>query len=115
MLEEKWKIDTEQGKGFKLTHQQMSIFDSVDTSDYPKILEAYISENSPVTNKDIYYFGLKNRYLPKHSKQVLKSLEKSGRLITESLDGKPIKGYYISYKNYRDPPERRIAFRINKR
>lgn len=115
MLEEKWKIDTDQGKGFKLTNQQMGLFDSVNISEYPKMLESYISENNNVTNKDIYYFGLNNGYLPKHSKQVLKRLEDSGRRVTESLDGKPVKGYYISYKNYRDPPERRIAFRIKKR
>jgi hypothetical protein len=111
MLEAKWKIDTEQGKGFKISNQ-MSLFSGVKFSDYPKMLEKYLLENDNVTNKHIYYFGLDHGYLPKHSNEVLKELKKSGKLEIISIDGKPPKGFYISYRNYCEPPDRRIAFRI---
>jgi len=111
MLEAKWKIDTEQGRGFKISYQ-MSLFSGVKFSDYPKILEKYITESDYVTNKQLYYFGLNYGYLPKHSNEVLKDLTNSGKLEIQSMDGKTAKGYYISYKNYCEPPDRRIAFRI---
>lgn len=90
----------------------MPLFSGVKYSDYPKLLEKYLSENNDITNKHIYYFGLNHGYLPKHSSEVLKGLKKSGKLETKPLDGKPVRGYYISYKNYCEPPDRRIAFRI---
>jgi len=111
MLEAKWKIDTEQGKGFKIS-PQMSLFSGVKFSEYPKMLEKYLAENNDITNKHIYYFGLNHGYLPKHSNEVLKGLKKNGKLETVPLDEKPVKGYYISYKNYCEPPERRIVIRI---
>jgi hypothetical protein len=111
MLEAKWKIDTEQGKGFKYS-PQMSLFSGVKFSDYPKILEKYLKNNDNVTNKQIYRFGLDHGYLPKHSNEVLKELMKSGKLEIIAMDGKPTKGLYVSYRNYCDPPDRRVAFRI---
>jgi three-Cys-motif partner protein len=111
MLEAKWKIDTEQGKGFKYS-PQMSLFSGVKFSDYPKILEKYLKNNDDVTNKQIYRFGLDHGYLPKHSNEVLKGLMKSGKLEIIAMDGKPTKGLYVSYRNYCDPPDRRVAFRV---
>ena len=114
MLEAKWKLDEERGHGFRLS-RQMDLFSGVDHSDYPKLIEGFVAENEMVTNGQLYIFGLKNGYLPKHTKKVLKKIESQNRSFEIiSLDGKKPRGYYIQYKNCGSNPERKIAFRINK-
>ncbi|MBU2537722.1 MAG: three-Cys-motif partner protein TcmP [Proteobacteria bacterium] len=112
MLEAKWKIDTENGKGFTISPQQ-SLFSGVQHSEYPQKLLKFIQNNESVTNKQVYLFGLENGYLPKHSNEVLKSMTQgANKLEVISLDGEPAKGFYISYKHYNDPSARKVSFRI---
>lgn len=91
MLEVKWKIDDENGRGFKVKDNQMSLFSPLETSGYQNRLTEYIKR--PVTNADIYKFGLLHGFLPRHSKQVL-DLNKS-KIIIKSLDGGANSSYYI--------------------
>ncbi|MDK9709011.1 MAG: three-Cys-motif partner protein TcmP [Desulforhopalus sp.] len=108
MLEAKWELDAEQGKGFKLGKQK-SLFSQETFSPYPKILLNYLVEAGAVTNIDLYHFGLTNKYLPKHTTQSLQSLVADGYPIsTYSLDQKDAKGYYISSRNKDDNYERKI-------
>ncbi len=112
MLEAKWKNDTEQGKGFKLSKQK-SLFSGITYSPYPNLLKTYLSRNDSVSNGDLFIFGLKNGYLPKHTKEAINFLKKTGtKITTSSFDDKPIKGYYISYKNYTELPDRLITYKI---
>ena len=114
MLETKWQMDEERGRGFRMD-RQMSLFSGVDCSDYPGQLESLISGNEMTTNAQLYAFGLENGYLPKHTNKVLgriKSRNRNFELI--SLDGKLAKGYYISYSNFGPNPEREIAVRIKR-
>ena len=112
MLATKWKIDSQEGRGFRLASPQIPLFGGVEFSDYPQKLRDYIATEKEVTNKQIYIFGLINGYLPKHSNEVLKDLKANDLLEIIPLDGKPAKGFYLSYRNYCDPPERQIAFRV---
>lgn len=108
MLESKWELDTEHGRGFKLGKQK-SLFSQETFSPYPKILLNYLIEVGKVTNIELYHFGLTNRYLPKHTTQSLQSLVTDGYPIsTYSLDQKEANGYYISSKNRDDNYERKI-------
>lgn len=112
MLEAKWEMDEEKGQGFRLDNQR-SLFSGIDHSDYSKQIERLLSENKIVTNGQLYVFGLKNGYLPKHTKQVLDRIRAQNfdfELI--SLDGENAKGYYINYKNYGSNPDRKIGVRI---
>jgi three-Cys-motif partner protein len=114
MLEAKWKLDEERGHGFRLD-RQLSLFSGVDHSDYPEAIKAFIIGKDMVTNGQLYIFGLKNGYLPKHTKQVLdKFISNDRNFQIISLDGKETKGYYINYKNCGTKPDRKIGFRINK-
>jgi three-Cys-motif partner protein len=117
MLESKWKIDTEQGRGFtKRIESQSSLFDSnVEVSKYPYDLEKFLGEGNK-TNGDIYMFGLKKGYLPRHTKEVLKPFRDNGKLIVVDVNGKkaPGNGYYLKYENYKSPPKKKVFYLLNK-
>ncbi len=111
MLEAKWKMDETFGEGFRIGGQ--GVLPGMDkTSAYPKLLETAILEKEGMTNGELYYFGLNQGYLPKHTRKALDSLRTQKKLSCESLDGKPVRGYYINYKNASDSPERRVLIRI---
>ncbi len=112
MLEVKWKMDEEFGEGFRLG-SQVFLTGMGKTSQYPAMLQKELfHKEDGLTNAELYQFGLDNGFLPKHTKQALDSLKK--KITIESLDGKPVKGYYISHKNTSTNPERRVLIRVKK-
>lgn len=108
MLEAKWRLDDSRGKGFRIDEvpNQSALFKGVEGSNYPRLMLDYIKENELVTNSDIYDFGLRKGFLPKHSNKVLKKLKKDNKIVIESLDGKAVKGNYLTNAN------RTVAFKI---
>ena len=113
MLSAKWKVDTEQGRGFsKRIESQNSLFESnVEISSYPYELEKFLKDGNK-TNGEIYMFGLKKGYLPKHTIEVLKPLRANGRLkgVDTSENETPKNGYYLKYENYKNPPKKKVFF-----
>lgn len=112
MLDTKWKMDEQQGKGFRISAQQL-LFSEVEISNYPEKLKQYILQADYRTNKDIYFFGLDNGFLPRHTNEVFKEWQKSDKKFKIFLeDGKEARknSFYISYKNSRNNPEKRVKF-----
>ncbi len=105
MLSTKWEMDENRGKGY--TIDKTPSFSEIQLSGYPQKLREFISSDPQKTNLDLYKFGLKNCFLPKHTNEILKNWKNDETLEVISLDGKPIKGFYIQYN-----PERRVAFKI---
>jgi three-Cys-motif partner protein len=106
MLETKWEMDKEHGKGFTL-EKTSAFFSEIELSQFPQKLWAYIKSENYRTNAELFLFGLENGFLPKHTKSVLDNWKKSGRNIEViGLDGKPVRGYYI------DNLDRRVGFKI---
>ncbi len=109
MLEAKWAADPSRGKGHSI-EKTIALFDEIELSGYHQKLLAFIESADYRTNKELYSFGLENGFLPKHTKGVLDRWKKNGTVFEViSLDGKPIRGYYIEYGS-----ERRVAFRLMK-
>jgi len=105
MLEAKWKIDEHQGKGFKINSKQTDLFSDVQMTDYPEKLKDYIGSVDYRTNGDIYLFGLKNGFLPKHTNEVLREFQKtnSSFVVLDSDGNKHRRGsFHINYHDYRD-------------
>ncbi len=117
MLETKWKLDEESGRGFKLNQVQGSLFSEVEVNDYENELQSYIQKSNECTNGDLYLFGLENGFLPKHTNQILKEIQKtrSGFKVLD-LGGNPVRkgAFYISYKNYGKNPEKVVKFKFEK-
>ncbi|MEX1013531.1 MAG: three-Cys-motif partner protein TcmP [Candidatus Paceibacterota bacterium] len=106
MLDAKWKLDDSRGKGFRLemNADQKSLFTGISGSNYKRLLNDFIKRNKSVSNMDIYEFGLRKGFLPKHSNQVLNQLKKEGIVELISKDKQPVRGNYIG--NYK----RKIEF-----
>lgn len=108
MLDAKWKFDEKLGRAFEIqsNSKQSSMFDAVTEVDYLSQLEEYLRKVGSMTNIELLDFGLENGFLPKHTKKVLDLLNKSDKIIVESLDGKALLGYYI------DNSTRKISVKI---
>jgi three-Cys-motif partner protein len=105
MLATKWDMDENRGKGF--TRIKALSFSEVQLSGYPQKLQQFITSGNTRTNSEVYKFGLINGFLPKHTNEILKGWKSEGILEVLSLDGKPVRGFYIQYN-----PDRRIALKI---
>lgn len=115
MLEAKWKIDENEGRGFKLNSNQQSFFEEIEISSYPEDLLFYLKIRR--SNSELYIFGLNNGYLPKHTIKVLKPYRNNSQIVVfDSLKNKmPKNGYYLTYKNYKSPPEKTFYYELNKK
>ena len=72
MLEAKWKVDEQSGRGFRFDSNQSEFFPETEASNYPELLENYIKSDGEKTNTEIYLFGLNEGFLPRHTNQVFR-------------------------------------------
>lgn len=106
MLAAKWSLDDSRGKGFRSESgaNQLTIFKGIEGSNFRDILLDYIIKEENPSNFDIYEFGLRKGFLPKHSNEVLTNLKKEKIVDSRAKDGKPVKGNYIGN------PDRQVEF-----
>lgn len=96
MVESKWRMDTEAGRGFKLPDAQVDMFAGYEHSNYPDALELELKARGSMTNLDVEVFGLEQHgHLPTHSTQVLLKWKAEGRIEVRALDGGPQGSFYI--------------------
>ena len=113
MLEAKWELDEEQGKGWHYYRSQSSgLF--VDQKAHPleEKLREFLS-NSERSNGEVFEFTLACGFLPKHTKEVFDDLQKRGELSVLTSIGEKIRrgAFYINYKTFRDDAKK-VTFRI---
>ncbi len=102
-VEAKWKIDENAGTGhFKkldlgFFQDEYELRDSIDIfSEYKQALLKFLSVDR--NNREIYEFGLTKGFLPKHSGEILRKLNKQKRLQFDREVRK--NAFYLNYKNY---------------
>jgi hypothetical protein len=102
MLETKWDIDNQQGRGWKYDGDQLTLFSDLETNRLEELLIEYLKKFR--TNGEIYEFTLRKGFLPTHSTQILKKLQTDYRLdLTKKDNSKIRKGaFYINYNNYKE-------------
>jgi three-Cys-motif partner protein len=100
MLETKWNLDKQRGKGHS-RQQLASMFSEIELSGYPTDLRKYMQGGHQRTNAESYRFGLEHGFLPKHTNEVLRKWKHESLLEVLSLDGKPVRGNYLSYNSQR--------------
>jgi len=109
MLETKWAMDVSRGKGYTID-KSPSFFSEIELSGYPQKLLAFINSDEHRTNIELHRFGLENGFLPQHTNDILRHWKKDNpHFEVVSLDGQPVRGFYIEY----DSP-RRVGFKLNK-
>jgi hypothetical protein len=111
MLEAKWSIDEEEGRGWVPTSYikgggQTDMFEEappeVNTGSFEKKVREFISIWR--TNKELYEFTLNSGFLPKHISPILKNLKLKDLLEIERLDGvasEPM-SFFLTYENYKE-------------
>ena len=114
ILEIKWQLDEEAGRGFKITSKQpkqQGFFDDFfakETKDknaakLESILLDLLSE--PKTNRQIYEETLKHEFLPKHTTEIFDKwqLDNPKFKVYDIQKGKKArkKAFYISWENYK--------------
>ena len=105
MLEAKWAMDQDSGKGWKY-HKQQDLFAALETNVLEEQLKLFL--NVGKTNGEIYEFTLHAGFLPTHAVEILTSLQDNGTLEVLCKNGEPArkKAFYISYKNYKIEPQK---------
>jgi len=96
MVEAKWRIDEKEGRGFVLPKVQVDLFTGHQHSGYPEVLKEGLKKSGGMTNEQLELFGLVEGYLPKHTADLFKLWKEEGILEVVSLDGLPVKGYYLN-------------------
>jgi three-Cys-motif partner protein len=119
MLDTKWEIDTEDGRGWKFNAATSDLFSqavsSPNTSKFEKILEAYLEQKR--SNKELYVFTLRKGHLPAHTTQILKKWQDDGILVATLPDGKPARksAFYISWSSYKNNQEAKIYLSVKQK
>lgn len=112
MLEAKWEIDTEQGKGWDYTGNQPSLFHEQKTNPLEEKLKDYFKSGKR-HNGEVYEFTLRQGFLPKHTNEILNNWQSSDRIevITASGEKARKKSFYIAYNYYRDE-NKKVSFKL---
>ena len=111
MLEAKWEIDTEQGRGWEYSGNTPSLFFEHKTNELEEKLKKYILEEKRY-NYDIYEFTLRQGYLPKHTNEILDNLQKNNELTVLLYSGEKArkKSFYIKYFKPKDVDKKKVYF-----
>ncbi|MEO8713284.1 MAG: hypothetical protein ABI405_14225 [Parafilimonas sp.] len=103
MLETKWEIDADEGKGWSYKPVG-SLFSKFKTNPLEEELIKMLSKSDKVYNGDVYVHALRLGFLPTHCNEVFTSLQSQGKLDVLSDNNEKIRkgAYYISYDNYKN-------------
>ena len=112
MLETKWQIDEDEGKGWSY-EKTGNLFSSFKTNSLEEKLIEFIKSKSKCSNGDVYEFILHLGFLPTHANEVLSTLQNDGKLkISSDKTNEMRKGaFYINYENYKADPNK-VFFKI---
>lgn len=113
MLEAKWEIDTENGRGWEFSGNVRSLFYEYRTNALEQKLKAYLATKR-CFNNDIYEFTLRQGYLPKHKNEIFESWQTNGLLDVYLSEGvKARKGaFYVKYYKAGDANNNKVYFKL---
>lgn len=115
ILEVKWQLDDEAGRGFKIPKSQ-GLFDeqfaeeakNKNAARLETILMQHLLESK--TNKEIYEITLKNEFLPKHTTEIFEKWQTNNPKFKvydlQSGKGARKKSFYISWTNYKEDADK---------
>ena len=111
ILETQWKCDLIEGKGFSDSEVIIPLIAEYNYKQKNKEFEIKLKEyiRSLKTNIELYKFSLFNYFLPKHTNNILKSLQKNQTINVFDMEmGKEARkgSFYLNYDNYKNNRER---------
>jgi len=114
MLEAKWEIDSEQGRGWEYNATTYSLFSDYKTNEFEEKLKIFLREKKR-NNYEVYEFTLRQGYLPKHAKQILENLQSNNTLevfLQNNMKARK-KSFYIKYYKANDVDSKKVYFVLN--
>lgn len=117
MLDAKWELDEEQGRGWLFKAGVDDLFSSIEKEPNTKKFEDELKiflESSFKSNKELYEFTLKKGHLPKHTIQILKKWQDNKNLISKTPIGENGRksAFYISYNDYKSTNPIKLFFSL---
>lgn len=111
MLEAKWELDKENGKGWSY-EKTIGMFASEVTNVFEEKLTNFIKSGKRY-NGDIYEFSLRNGFLPRHTVDIFKHLQNLNKLFVFANNNDNLRkgAFYINYHNYK-VNHNRVFFKI---
>ncbi|MEO0556201.1 MAG: three-Cys-motif partner protein TcmP [Bacteroidota bacterium] len=105
MLETKWELDHEQGRGFRF-EATIDLFTTQKTNPLAEKLSAFLAK--PKDNSQVYEFVLQNGFLPKHANEIFKVWQRDGMLNVQLANGVKARksSFYISYDHFKNEPQK---------
>lgn len=114
MLEAKWEIDTDQGRGWKYTDNssQIPLFEEAFTNELEDKLKQFLKDKR--FNDEVYEFTLRQGYLPKHANQILLQWQKNRTLDVNLANGERARknSFYLKYRKLADPDNKKVYFTL---
>jgi hypothetical protein len=108
MLEAKWKIDKEDGRGWQGSQAPnlfTQICETANTENLRKSLIDFLKSGTK-TSGELFEFVIRNRYLPKHGTDILKSIQENLEVTDENGTRAPKGAFYLSYADYKSNPNK---------
>lgn len=112
ILEVKWALDEEGGRGFRQPEPQSSLFATQSKelahNDNYERLEKILKDSlrTPKNNWELYEIILENEFLPKHANETFRNWQENLKnfKVTEISTGKSARknGFYVNWENYKN-------------
>lgn len=112
MLEAKWEIDTEYGKGWDYAGNTPSLFHGHKINPLEVKLREFLKEKR-CYNGEVYEFTLRQGFLPKHTNEIFYNWQNNNDLIVLTASGEKArkKSFYIAY-NYFKTDNKKVTFNL---
>lgn len=106
MLEAKWEIDTEQGKGWNYSGNEPSLFFDQKINPLEQKLKDFLGLRNRY-NGEIYEFTLRLGFLPKHANEVFYNWQANNQIDVLTITDEKVRkrAFYISYNYYKGEPK----------
>jgi len=113
MLEAKWEIDTENGRGWEFTGNTPSLFFEYKTNELEQKLKSFLQDKK-YFNRDVYEFTLRQGYLPKHTNEIFEQWQNQNILNVFLADGTKArkKSFYIKYFMPSSSDNKKVYFEL---
>lgn len=115
MLESKWELDTEEGRGWEYSGNSPSLFFEQKTNRLEELLKEFII-SSRRNNSDVYEFTLREGFLPKHTNEIFTNWQNLGTLevlLTTTNAKARKKSFYIKYLKPDNNDRNKVYFILN--
>lgn len=112
MLEAKWEIDTEFGKGWDYAGNRPSLFHEHKTNPLAIKLNEFLKSKKRY-NGEVYEFTLRQGFLPKHTNDIFRDWQEKGELEVLTANGEEARknSFYIQYKFFNED-NKKVTFNL---